>query len=324
MKGVVAVCPAFNMTLPCNENGIILDTNVTPNVGDVLRAPVADVFVYSHGWWNDFANAMQSYNLFSVGFERELQVLAAAGLALPGESFAAAIHWPSMLSENPRSIDNYAEALTFYTMGKRADIVGQHGVSSLLRLLYASSRRPLRISMIGHSFGCRVVCSALVSAFAQLTPQIDPDIHIRVALLEAAFNSDDLGPNGPYASLAGVAAPNLSVLCTTSALDTALVKWYPIAERLANLFKGGSVDALGGVGPDSTTVTAWGGRGDVNVGPGFDTSGILAHTERLVVANLTPLHQSHPAGDAGAFGGHHSDIFLPEIYRLLAGFLFRP
>jgi hypothetical protein len=312
------------MTLPCNENGIILDTNVVPNVGDVLRAPVADVFVYSHGWWNDFANAMQSYNLFSVGFERELQVLPAAGLALPGESVAAAIHWPSMLSEDPTSIANYAEALTFYTMGKRADTVGHHGVSSLLRLLYASPRRPLRISMIGHSFGCRVVCSALVSALAQLTPQIDSNIRIRVALLEAAFNSDDLGPNGSYASLARVAGASLSVLCTTSALDTALVKWYPIAERLANLFRGGSVDALGGVGPDSTTVSAWGGRGDVNVGPGFDTTGILSRTERLVVANLTPLHESHPAGNAGAFGGHHSDIFLPEIYRLLAGFLFRP
>lgn len=65
--------PAFNMTLPCNENGIILDTNVSSNVADVLGAPITDVFVYSHGWWNDFADAMRSYNLFSVGFERELQ-----------------------------------------------------------------------------------------------------------------------------------------------------------------------------------------------------------------------------------------------------------
>ncbi len=44
------MCPAFNMTLPCNENGIILDTKMASNVDDVLRAPVADVFIYSHGW----------------------------------------------------------------------------------------------------------------------------------------------------------------------------------------------------------------------------------------------------------------------------------
>jgi hypothetical protein len=208
-------------------------------------------------------------------------------------------------------------------MGKRADVVGEHGVSSLVRLLYGSQRRPLRLSMIGHSFGCRVVCSALTSALAQLTPQIDATIRIRVALLEAAFNHNQLAPGGAYAQLSTYPGLDLRLLVTTSQLDTALVKWYPIAERLANLFSGGDVHALGGAGPDAATATAWGGRGDVTVGPGFDGSMASAHGERLVVADLTPLHESHPAGDAGSFGGHHSDIYLAEVYRLLAGFLFR-
>jgi uncharacterized protein DUF726 len=254
--------PAFNMTLPCNENGIILDTNVSSNVVDVLGAPITDVFVYSHGWWNDFADAMRSYNLFSVGFERELQGLPQSGLTLPGETFAAAIHWPSTLSETPNVIENVAEALTFYTMGKRADVVGEHGVSSLVRLLYGSGRRPLRLSMIGHSFGCRVVCSALMSALAQVAPGvggvgIDPTIRIRVALLEAAFNCDELSPEGAYGQLSAYSGIDFRLLVTTSQLDTALVKWYPIAERLANLFSGGDVRALGGVGPDAATATAW-------------------------------------------------------------------
>jgi len=319
------MCPAFAVTVPINENGIILDPGVPSTVGEVLGAPrpVSDVVVYSHGWWANAADADQQYNAFSVGFERCLMDhVSWPGLTLPTEAFAAAVQWPSLIPGKPGPIEDVREALTFYTMGKRADIVGEHGVASLVRLLYASKRRPLRLSMIGHSYGCRVVCSALVSALAQL-PAIDPTIRIRVALLEAAFNRVALAPGGAYAQLSTYPGVDLRLLVTTSKLDTALVTWYPEAERLANLFSGGDMQALGAAGPDPATETVWGGRGDVTVGSGFDASGISAQGERLVVADLTPLHKSHPDGDAGPFMGHHSDIYLVEVYRLLAGFLFR-
>jgi hypothetical protein len=58
----------------------------------------------------------------------------------------------------------------------------------------------------------------------------------------------------------------------------------------------------------------------LQVGPGFAASaGSLAG--RLIVADLTPLHQANPAGKA-AFSGHHSDIFHDEIYRLMTTFFF--
>ncbi len=45
---------------------------------------------------------------------------------------------------------------------------------------------------------------------------------------------------------------------------------------------------------------------------------------RLVVADLTPLHthdQYKVDPISGLASGHHSDIFQPEIYRLISQFL---
>jgi len=105
------------------------------------------------------------------------------------------------------------------------------------------------------------------------------------------------------------------MLITTSANDTALGKWYPEAQRIAHLFSG-SVEAMGSKGPTGNLAVPVEQRFDV-------TSAIIpTFTERLGVANLTPLHQSTAAayGPAGNWSGQHSDINLPQIYDMLARF----
>jgi len=42
----------------------------------------------------------------------------------------------------------------------------------------------------------------------------------------------------------------------------------------------------------------------------------------LVVADLTPIHSDPRNRFDGGLSGHHSDIFLPEIYDLMSWFLF--
>jgi len=173
---------------------------------------------------------------------------------------------------------------------------------------------PLRFSLLGHSFGCRVVCSAL-ERIAKDGIQIPSAVTLDAVLLQAAFNSDELDPDGMYGNVSKL---NLRLLVTRSEGDTSLGKWYPIAERLVNLFSGRPVTALGAVGPSAATQTEFGGEGVIAVGPGFTYPAVVPLTERLVAADLSPLHAATGPGDL--FSGHHSNIYHDEIYQLIAGF----
>ncbi len=137
-------------------------------------------------------------------------------------------------------------------------------------------------------------------------------------LLEPAFDQNDLEQGEIYGGLCGM--PNLRLLATHSDLDKALMIDYPLSQDI-NIFKspGASNDALGGKGPTQKTVTDFGGVSTLNVGPGFNYTESAEAETRLVTADLTALHKAnstYPDTD------HHSDIFLPEIYQLICGFLF--
>src|SRR5437773_10930702 len=127
------------ITVPINENGVILDDKINSTLSQAMNQPFdfSDVFLYSHGWWTSATRAMEDYNRFSIEFVRMVRTLALNAPPvlpnLPPSSLGIGIHWPSMLSEDASSIANFVEALSFYTMEKRADTVGQHGVYSILR-----------------------------------------------------------------------------------------------------------------------------------------------------------------------------------------------
>jgi hypothetical protein len=313
------------LTIPINENGIILDERFKDELQTAATDPFGftDVFLYSHGWWNTASSAAAEYNIFSLGFAKALQGLVCASPAQwpkIGAAFsplALAIHWPSMLPESQDSVANFLEATSFFTMQQRADSVGRHAGYSLLRLMLERQKEgnPYRFNLIGHSFGCRVLCSAL-QALAE-----DPEMVTRlagnefnVALLQAAADADSLAPGQLYGKVQQ-SIPELRMLVTTSASDTALGKWYPEAQRIAHLFSG-SVDALGAKGPTGDLTVPVDQRFDV-------TSAIVpTFTERMGVANLTPLHHSTAAAYAAAdnWSGQHSDINQPQIYDMLARF----
>jgi len=315
--------------VPVNENGIVLDGNIDSNLKIAMTSPpfdFTDIFIYSHGWWRIATGAMVDYNRFSVEFTQQLLRLRNAAPPLPNlprSALATGIHWPSMLSEDQNSIANYAEALSYYTMGKRADTVGQHGVYALLRVLLearADTAPPLRIHLIGHSFGCRVVCSAL-EQLTKDTIAIPPAVILDAVLLQAAFDNDDLEASQPYGDVSTL--QNFRILVTRSDLDTSLMKWYPEAERLGNFFFKAPKAALGGVGPTQKTVAQFGGSGSITVDPAFTYVKVKDLAQRLIVADLTPLHRANPDAGKSPFAGHHSDIFYDQIYQLIAGFLYR-
>ncbi|MHB8483470.1 MAG: alpha/beta hydrolase [Nitrospiria bacterium] len=317
------------VTIPINENGIFTSPNVDDIIREAMELPFAftDVFIYSHGWWTNAARAMTDYNTFSVGFARIIKTLVQLHPTpvphLPSSSFSAGIHWPSMLSEDTDSMENYLEAMSFYTMEKRADTVGEHGVYSILRLIlqaHTDAGHPLRLNLLGHSFGCKVICSALQEIYSDPTLVVSNFVSINVVLMQAAFDNDDLESGNIYGSLAN--KPDLRILATRSDEDKALNHWYPIA-RKANIFgSGGARLALGAVGASSGVASQYGPYRNIEVPGGFTCSQVAQLTERFIMADLTPLHQTSMAPE-DSFSGRHSDIFHDEIYQLISGFLFQ-
>ena len=286
------------LTVPINENGIITDPQIDTEIQIAAIPPFkfTDVFIYSHGWWNTETDAVCEYNIFSIGFSKTLQELAASGQAncprfctAGFNALALGVHWPSMLSENQNSITNFLEATSFFTMEHRADDVGEHGGYSLLRLLIQARQNqpPLRFHLFGHSFGCRVLCSALQTLSEdadtmKIAAQINAEFN--VVLLQAAADASSLAPKGLYEDVLQI--PNLKMLITTSQNDRALGTWYSAAQRLVNLFSN-PVPALGSAGP--TGLSSPPAKFTVSTSP------ISIPAGQVVVADITPVHEADAA-----------------------------
>ncbi len=313
---------SHHFIVPTNENGMILDPTLDADLalamGSVFK--YAHVFIYSHGWWTNATRAMEGYNRFTIEFSHHFR--STRHLAtLP--TLNVGMHWPSTLTEDRVSVENYFQALSFYTMEKRADTVGENSVYTILRvLLGAGAAPPPGLHLLGHSFGAKVVCRALQRLVAEGT-KLPAGMTCDVALLQAAFDNNELEPANDYGGLTRI--PGLRLLVTRSAEDKALASLYPKAHRLARRPRllgpvTDPVPALGDTGPSREFAERFGPAAPVDVGPDFAGDPALAKS-RLVVADLTRLHQAH-AEEADAYSGHHSDIFHREVYELLASFYF--
>jgi hypothetical protein len=319
------------ITVPVNENGIVFDPQIDVSIQTALQPPFAfqDVFVYSHGWSTNADTALDEYGRFSISFAKMLLQMPGGVFARPPrDTFGVGIHWPSEITEDPTSPLNYAQLFTFYTMEHRADGVGKNAVYTMLRLmLQAQPTVPLRFFLIGHSFGCRVMLAALQDLQADLVSTIPlaDGTEFYVALLEPAMDQDNPDPGDIYGNV--VQIPNLKLLVSTSQLDTALGHWFPLAGSIANLIhKGDKPVALGFGGPTPATETAFGTYRAVTVDQNFTTTSLGPVNERLITADLTPLHQWRVDQGlwSGGMSGSHSDIDNDQVRALLAGFFFGP
>lgn len=324
------------ITVPINENGIIFDPGMNAVVAEAIaERPFGfeDVYVYSHGWSTDAYRALGEYNQFSTDIAKSI-LLASANVPPPfanppRNSLGVGIHWPSEITEDPNSPLNDVQLFTFYSMEHRADAVGKNAVYAMLRMMLSSragSQLPLRLFLLGHSFGSKVICSALHDMqvdIANGTIAVPASLSFHVVLLEAATDNDNLEPGDIYGEIASI--KNLRLLLTTSTLDKALNVWFPAAAKIANLCHGGNpTPALGAAGPSQATQQAFGGATALAITPGFTANAVPAGA-RLIVADLSPVHQARV--NAGQypkdfFSGSHSDINFAEVYQLVMGFLF--
>ncbi|MFF9015623.1 serine-threonine protein kinase [Streptomyces sp. NPDC014870] len=190
---------------------------------------------------------------------------------------------------------------TYYTMKRRAGVVGERGLGPLLGEV-ARSSPGLRCHLVGHSFGARLVAFALRGLPAGARNVAS------VTLLQGAFSHYAFAARLPHEQGRGGALRDLQarvegpVVACYSRHDTALRVFYPLASRLAR-----DADSLLGTDKRWTAV-------------GHD--GIQAVPDTPTLPLSRALRDGLPASgcvnvDAAEVVGEHSDICHPELARVV-------
>ena len=202
---------------------------------------------------------------------------------------------------------------SFNTMKARAGTVGRDGVGPLLAALHAQSPA-VRVHLIGHSFGARLVSFALSGVG---TPASSPVASL--VLLQGAFShwSFAHAQDNPFGSPGALNAyadrAHGPMVATHTVYDWAVGVWYPKASFLAHQDAEAAVaDRWGGMGSDGfqavkpaedRTMPAQGGTG-YNLVPG-----VFYRVDAASVINDTT---NEP------FAGAHSDIKKLQVAQLAA------
>jgi hypothetical protein len=157
------------------------------------------------------------------------------------------------------------QQLSFYVMKRRAVSFGESGAHHLLRRLQeaaAPKGNPVRVHLMGHSFGCIVVSAVLCGPGGDSAPPrpIETVFLVQGALSLWSYASDipeAPGRPGYFRALAAGNRVDGPVLITHSRHDYAVGRWYPIAAGVrrqvsfapGSLPKYGAIGAFGARGP---------------------------------------------------------------------------
>lgn len=157
---------------------------------------------------------------------------------------------------------------TVWTMKDRAGKVGAHGVGPLVR--HVLDHTSARLHLVGHSFGARVVLSAL-AAGPQPTRQARSMLLLQPAINRWCFagNVVDSGRAGGYHPI--LTRVELPVLTTFSRHDKPLHEAFHLAVR-GNSLGEPRIAAVG----DTFRFGALGGYGPEGLGPSADTQKAIA------------------------------------------------
>lgn len=203
---------------------------------------------------------------------------------------------------------------TYYTMKRRAGTVGERGLGPVIGKL-AAAAPGVRVHLMGHSFGGRLVSFALRGL---------PD-GVRtvksVTLLQGAFSHYAFAERLPRAADKAGALKDLQrridgpLVCCYSHFDTALGTFYPLASRLSG-------DDRSCVGSEIAAVLGpeWGalGHDGVQAVPGaarLDLTAALA--SGLPASGCVSIDAATVVRSGGPPAGAHGDIVHPELARVV-------
>ncbi|MBX7452245.1 alpha/beta hydrolase [Mycolicibacterium sp. 3033] len=242
-------------------------------------------------------------------FEKYADALVDSGVVIAGGGGAAGVR--DRLDKLWQGAKAALRGLSYWQMKNRAGVVGQRGVGPLIgRIIAEPEFAHLRVHLIGHSFGGRVVSFALAGM-----PPSDPSPVKSVTLLEGAFSrfafTDPLPwPPGERGALAGMLTRIDGPLTVCfSSHDTALSLSYPLASLASGddraaaedpLFRFRAIGSLGAYQSPTVPIDA--------VGTHYPfTKGAILNIDSSAVVD---------EGDPPS--GAHSDIFHEELAWIAA------
>jgi hypothetical protein len=225
---------------------------------------------------------------------------ASIGIAGPGSPASAAASLGETFSGILSAARNLLNYSTYYLMKDRAGIVGRRGVNGVLRQLKAA-RPDLRIHLVGHSFGGRLVTATADGPTGQSAVGFDT-----LTLLQAAFSHNGFGAkfdgtrDGGFRAVITDHKIRGPILVTHSIRDRAVGVAYPLASRVAGqdaAALGDENDRFGGIGRNGAQ-----------------------HTPERVVGTLQPVATPYAFAPGKVFNlnadsliAEHSDICHDEV-----------
>jgi hypothetical protein len=209
---------------------------------------------------------------------------------------------------------NALRAVTYWQMKRRAGVVGRDGLGPLLGRVSAA-RPTMRINLMGHSFGARLVSFALLGipdAALQPTSPVTSLVLIQGAFSHFAFAASLPQDPNRGGALAGMTQRvNGPLLVTHSVHDSAVGKLYPAASIV--------------VGDDAAAVEdlmyRWGAMGHDGA-QAVDGIGVATQDQVIAPAGqayalsagkFVNLDADQVIVAGGGIAGAHSDIHHPEV-----------
>lgn len=155
---------------------------------------------------------------------------------------------------------NLLNYVTYYQMKDRAGIVGRTGVNEVLRRVRAT-RPSVRLHLVGHSFGCRVVTAAATGSADNPVGFVDSMTLLQAAFSHYAFSAkyDDSNKSGFFRNLVSEKRVRGPVVITHTRADKAVGLAYAVASRVAGQIAaaiGDKHDPFGGLGSNGAQKTA--------------------------------------------------------------------
>jgi hypothetical protein len=205
--------------------------------------------------------------------------------------------------------------LSFWTMKKRANTVGEVGIHSLLNQTLAASAS--RHHLMGHSFGAIVMSSALTGPYgsSKLPRPVDSLVLIQGALSLWSYSPDipvEKGTSGYFHRIVKDGKVSGPTVTTRSTFDRAVSVFYPLAAGIARQIEYGTVSQF----PKFGAVGAFGIQGlpsQIEDRVMMDSSGEYSFCSGRIYNLNASKFICHGTGFAGA----HSDIAGPEVAHML-------
>jgi hypothetical protein len=203
---------------------------------------------------------------------------------------------------------------TYYAMKRRAGTVGERGLGRVVGQL-AKAAPTVRVHLVGHSFGARLVSFALRGLREGVRTVKS------VTLLQGAFSHYAFAARLPHDARAGGVLQGQQnridgpLVCCHSRHDAALGTMYPLASRMAGDSRSAAEPVTGRV-----LGAKWGamGHGGVQAVPGtraYSLAGALA--ARLPSSGCVNVDAAAVVRRGGPPAGAHSDILHAELARLV-------